>query len=177
LGGDSAALERLYRRHAPFAFSLATRLQGSGNEVEDVVHDAFIKVQAEASSLRDPQAFRSWLGSIVVNQVRARMRRARWLRTFRLSNGEAVDIDSIASSSASPETRAQLAQVYALLQMLPAEERIAWTLRHVERHRLEEVAELTSCSLATVKRRLLRAQRFVDQHFVEPGCLENGEDE
>jgi RNA polymerase sigma-70 factor (ECF subfamily) len=57
--------------------------------------------------------------------------------------------------------------VYALLQTMPADDRIAWTLRHVERHRLEAVAELSECSLATAKRRISRAQRFLRDHFVQ----------
>jgi RNA polymerase sigma-70 factor, ECF subfamily len=169
LVGDQGALEELYRRHAAFAFNMAVRLQGHSNEVEDLVHDAFLKAHAELAALRDGSAFRAWFGSIVVNQVRARIRRGRVLRGLRLVAPEVVDIESIASPSAGPDVRAQLAQVYALMRLLPADERIAWTLRHVERHRLEEVAELVGCSLATVKRRLLRAQRFLDDHFVEPG--------
>lgn len=169
LTGERAALEELYRRHAKFAFNLAVRLQGHAGEVEDVVHDAFLKAHAELGGLRDANAFRGWLGSIVVSQVRSRLRRGSFLRGLRLVPPDSVDLESIASPSAGPEVRAQLAQVYALLKLLPADERIAWTLRSVERHRLEEVAELVGCSLATVKRRLVRAQRFLDEHFVEPG--------
>ena len=57
-------------------------------------------------------------------------------------------------ADADPEARVLLAQVYALLQTLPADDRIAWTLRYVERHRLEVVAEIVGCSLATAKRRI-----------------------
>jgi RNA polymerase sigma-70 factor (ECF subfamily) len=85
-----------------------------------------------------------------------------------VNTGEPVDLDAIASSSAGPEARAMLAQVYALLCTMPANDRIAWTLRYVERHRLEAVAELTNCSLATAKRRIARAQHFLSDHFVSP---------
>jgi RNA polymerase sigma-70 factor (ECF subfamily) len=51
---------------------------------------------------------------------------------------------------------------------MPSDERIAWTLRYVERHQLEGVAELAGCSLATAKRRIQRAQRFLADHFVSP---------
>ncbi len=85
-----------------------------------------------------------------------------------VSQAEPVELDTIASSEASPEARAQLAQIYALLRTLPPDDRIAWTLRYVENHRLEAVAELTECSLATAKRRILRAQRFLTAHFVAP---------
>ena len=77
-----------------------------------------------------------------------------------------IDLDSLASPAASPHTRAQLAQIYALLRTLPTDERIAWTLRAVEGHELEACAKLTGCSLATVKRRISRAQRFLDDTFV-----------
>jgi RNA polymerase sigma-70 factor (ECF subfamily) len=38
----------------------------------------------------------------------------------------------------------------------------------VERHRLEAVADLAGCSLATAKRRISRAQAFLTEHFVSP---------
>jgi hypothetical protein len=85
-----------------------------------------------------------------------------------LSAPEPMDLDAVAAPEADPEARALLAQAYALLQTLPTDERIAWTLRHVERHRLGAVATLTGCSLATAKRRILRAERYLDEHFVAP---------
>ncbi len=78
-----------------------------------------------------------------------------------------VDLDAIASAEASPHVRAQIAQIYALLRTLPSDDRIAWTLRCVEGHDLDSVAKLTRCSLATVKRRISRAQHFLDEHFID----------
>jgi RNA polymerase sigma-70 factor (ECF subfamily) len=166
---DAAAFETLYRRHAPFALNLAVRLQGNAGDVEDIVHDAFLRARGRLADLRDASAFRAWLGSIVVRLVRTRLRKHRLLRTLGLVHaGDAVDLDALASPSADPEARAMLAQVYALICTLPSNDRIAWTLRYVERHRLEAIAELTDASLATVKRRIARAQQFLSEHFVSP---------
>jgi RNA polymerase sigma-70 factor (ECF subfamily) len=164
--GDRGAFEALYRRHAAFALGLAIRIQGSGNDVEDVVHDAFVRAHTQLAELKDAGAFRAWLGSIVVRLVRTRLRKRRVLSALGLVSPEPVDLDMIASPQADTEARVLLAQVYALLQTLPASDRIAWTLRFIERHRLETVAELMSCSLATAKRRILRVQRFLAGHFV-----------
>jgi RNA polymerase sigma-70 factor (ECF subfamily) len=125
-----------------------------------------LRAHDKLPELRDGQAFKSWFGSIVVSLVRTRLRRRRLLGSFGVGCADPVDLDSIACESAGPEARAELAQVYALLQTLPADDRIAWTLRQVEHHRLEAVAELCGCSLATAKRRILRAQRFLKGHFV-----------
>jgi RNA polymerase sigma-70 factor (ECF subfamily) len=171
--GDQRALEVLYRRHAAFAIHLAARIEGSSRDVEDVAHDAFLKAFTHLGDLADPRSFRSWLGSIVVHAVRSRMRRTRLMNVLGITNlfgraAEPVDLDAIASSDASPLVRAQLAQVYALLRTLPTDERIAWTLRAIEGHDLETVARLTSCSLATAKRRISRAQKALDELFVPP---------
>jgi RNA polymerase sigma-70 factor, ECF subfamily len=168
LSGEGLAREALYRKHAAFAIRLATRIEGSSRDVEDIVHDAFIKVLTRLEDLTEPAAFRSWLGSIVVFAVRSRMRRARLMNVLGLGRtGDPVDLDALASPSASPHVRAQLAQIYALLRTLPTDERIAWTLRCVDGNELEVVARLTSCSLATVKRRISRVQKFLEEHFVD----------
>jgi RNA polymerase sigma-70 factor, ECF subfamily len=165
---EARAFEALYRRHAEFAFNLAARIQGSSTDVEDVVHDAFLKAQERLGDLRDSAAFRPWLGSIVVRLVRTRLRRRKLLRALGLTTPEPVEIETIAAVDADPEARALLAQVYALLQTMTADDRIAWTLRYVERHRLETVAVMMDCSLATAKRRIARGQRFLSEHFVAP---------
>src|SRR5262249_40403353 len=108
--------------------------------------------------------------------VRSRMRRHRLMSLLGLGrSSEPVDLDALASPDASPHIRAQIAQIYALLRTLPADDRIAWTLRCVEGHDLETTARMIRCSLATIKRRITRAQRFLDEHFVEPvGALHDG---
>ncbi len=163
---DLLAFETLYRRHAGFALNLAVRIQGTANDAEDIVHDAFLKASDRLSELRDGSAFRAWLGSIVVRLVRTRLRRRRLLGSLGLVSPEPIELDAIASPNADPESRVLLAQVYSLLQTLPADDRIAWTLRYVDHHRLEAVASLVDCSLATAKRRILRAQRYLAEHFV-----------
>jgi RNA polymerase sigma-70 factor (ECF subfamily) len=170
---DPVGFALLYRRHSGFALTLAIRIQGNSGDVEDIVHDAFLRAHGRLGELRDGAAFRSWLGSIVVRLVRTRLRRRRLLGALGLVTPDPVDLDAIASPAADSESRVLLAQVYALLQTLPADDRIAWTLRYIERHRLEAVAELTDCSLATAKRRIQRVQRFLAGHFVAPFSKES----
>ncbi len=165
--GNRQAAEQLYRRHAGFAFNLAVRIAGTSVDVEDVVHDSFLRAFDRLATLRKRRAFRTWLGSIVVHTMRSRLRRGRLTRLLGLARGnDVVDIDCIASEQASAAARAELAQVYALLQTRSADDRIAWVLRHVEGHDLQAAATLAGCSLATVKRRIRRAQRFIEAHFV-----------
>jgi RNA polymerase sigma-70 factor (ECF subfamily) len=50
------------------------------------------------------------------------------------------------------------------LRGLPAHQRIAWMLQHVEGEPLESVAAACNCSLATVKRWIAAADQRVRAH-------------
>jgi RNA polymerase sigma-70 factor, ECF subfamily len=157
--GDPGAFEQLYRRHAARAMALAVRIQGHGQDVEDIVHDAFVRVHDRLHSLENGDAFRAWLGSIVVRLVRSRLRRRSFLGRLGFGGGDDLDVEAVLDPGASPEHKAELSEVYAVLTSLDVELRIAWVLRYIEGHKLEEVAELTQASLATVKRRIASAQQ------------------
>ena len=161
--GDSTAFEALYRRYAPYALALAVRVQGNAGDVEDIVHDAFLKVYDRLSDLRDQSSFRPWLAAIVVSLVRTKLRRRRMLSVLGLMQSEPVDLDAIVTGEAGPEVRAQLAQVYSLLAEVTVDQRICWTLRYLEGRRLEDVAHIAGCSLATAKRRIAAVQQRITQ--------------
>jgi RNA polymerase sigma factor (sigma-70 family) len=67
---------------------------------------------------------------------------------------EHIDADEVVSRAAPPDVGAELRAVYALLEQLPVEERIALVLRRVERLEIHEIAEHMGLSASTVKRRL-----------------------
>jgi RNA polymerase sigma-70 factor (ECF subfamily) len=88
----------------------------------------------------------------------------RRLRSW-LGLADTAEHETPIASGASAEQRALLSRVYAILESLPVDVRIAWTLRHVEGEKLESVARLCGCSLATAKRRIASAQQAMDEAF------------
>ena len=154
LSGDRRAEDALYRRHARRVAGLVARLLGSLDEVEDIVHDAFVAAFEQLDKLREPEAFRSWLQRIAVIKVRRAIRRRALRRRLGFMLEQPLTLDSLAAPDASPEIRAELASMNTVLSRLSAEHRIAWMLRYVEGYKLSEVAELTGCSLSTAKRRI-----------------------
>lgn len=74
-----------------------------------------------------------------------------------LGMDDEVDYGNVADTGADAADRALLSEVYEALDRLPADERIAWSLRHVEGEKLQNVANLCNCSLATAKRRIASA--------------------
>ena len=145
----------LFEELAPYVARIGLRMLGRREELEDFVQDVFLEVHKSHETLRDATALKGWVAGIAVNVARRRLRRRKLKARFFLDSPPSYL--EAASSDASPEQRVLLARVYAALDRLSVDERVAWSLRHLEGERLEEVAFVCGCSLATAKRRIASA--------------------
>ena len=160
-GSPPATLEEAFRRYSRYVASIAIRILGRASDVDDVVQEVFIDAMSGLAGLREPAAIKGWLGTVTVRCASRRLRRRR-LRGF-LGMDQAPDYALVADTGATPEQRALLSRVYATLDRLPVNDRVAWTLRHLEDRGLEDVARMCGCSLATAKRRIAAAQSAVER--------------
>lgn len=158
-------LDGLFRRYAPYVAAIAHRLLGRDEDVDDTIQEVFVAAVRGLHALRDPAAIRGWLARVTVRVARQRLRKRR-VRVF-LGLDEPVVYDSVVDRSASAEQRALLARVYSVLDDLPANQRIAWSLRHIEGEPLENVASMSGCSLATAKRRIAAAAQRIEEAFAD----------
>lgn len=146
-----------YDRHVQAIHALVFRLMGPDADIDDVVHDVFVRALESLPRLRDPAALRSWLFGIAVRAVAIRFQkrtRQRWLRFM-----APEEVPEVASAdAASTELGEALREVYAILRGMDGEERIALVLHRVEGLSLEDAAAACGMSLATFRRRLARGE-------------------
>jgi RNA polymerase sigma-70 factor (ECF subfamily) len=161
---DTAAA---FRRFAPYVAKIGMRILGRRDEIDDFVQDVFVAVHRHLDSLREPAALKGWLGKMAVHEATRRLRKRRLYHLLGLR--AAYDYADIADEAASPEQRALLASVFAALDALPASDRVAYTLRHIEGETMERIALLCGCSLSTAKRRVASAERALDKLGVSRG--------
>ena len=168
-GGEPWAAEALYRRHVGPLLSLTTKLLSSKLDAEDVVQDTFVTAFERLGQVRDPEAVGFWLQRVAIRHVHARYRRRAFKRALGLVSlsSEVESLESLASDDAPPDICAEIALMSQALERIPAKERVAWVLRHLEGRSLAEVAELVGCSLATVKRRISKAECRVERRLDE----------
>jgi RNA polymerase sigma-70 factor (ECF subfamily) len=155
LAGRTDAATVFYDRHVDSVQRLAFRLLGPDTEMEDVVHDVFLRALESMPRLRDPAALRGWLFGITIRVVRTRIQRRirqRWLKI--MDPQKVPDIAAVSDAGLGEAMR----DVYAILDLLPADERIALVLHRVEGLSLEQAAATCETSLATLRRRLARAE-------------------
>lgn len=161
----------LFDRYAPHVRRVLVRVMGPDSEILDLVHDVFVTALESVHRLMDPRALRAWLTQIAVFTARARIRRRvrgrvlRFLPFSELPEPELPPADFEASQS--------MQAVYRVLGNLDTDQRIAFALRFVAGMELTEVAASCGVSLATIKRRLSRAQAtFASAAQREPALVE-----
>ncbi len=154
--GDQSAAGELFDRFAPRVRRVILRVLGADQDLPDLVQDVFVHALRDIDKLAEPAAVSGWLVGIAVNVARRTIRRRtrwRWLRPTapeELSEVAAPGIDNAASE--------QLRAVYSILDQLPVDERVPFALRFIEGMELKEVARACDVSLATIKRRLKKAE-------------------
>src|SRR5262249_48493994 len=113
-GPPSLELRDVFRAHSAYVATLAFRLLGRDDEVDDVVQDVFLSALSGMQRLRSAGAVRSWLSTVTARKV-ARRIRGRRLRAVFFGASSEVDYEDVASTDADPEQRAQVARLYAAL--------------------------------------------------------------
>ena len=169
LDGDPRAPRVLWDRHTRLVYRILRRSLGQQNEVEDLVQEVFLNLFRKLPTLRDPRTLPAFLITITTLTLRHELRR-RWVRRC-MTLGAKQDIDpDLQAVHPNPEARQAVSRLYTILDRLGREERLAFVLRFIEGMELTEVATAMGLSLATAKRRLVRARARVDHHVAkDPG--------
>ncbi len=159
---ESVTFDALFGRYHCYVAGIAVRLMGrDDSDVDDVVQDVFWVASRRMSRLTDMASARGWLAVVTTRTVRRKLLRRRFRRLFYAE----PNAGEVPAPGASPEERATLQRVYEVLETLPIDQRLAWSLRHLEGEQLDGVAEACGCSLATAKRRIEAAQTAIRQVF------------
>jgi RNA polymerase sigma-70 factor (ECF subfamily) len=150
-----AAERWLVETHARRVERLLFRILGDMRLIEDGCQEVFARVFARIDDVREPEALKPFVTAVTVFVAREairRRRRHRWLSFF--ASDELPDMPA----GADPEARQGVLAFYRVLDGFDAEERVAFTLRFVEGLELTAVAAACGVSLATIKRKLQRAE-------------------
>lgn len=167
LRGHPGATEAFHRRYARRIHGLLYRMLGPDPELEDVLHDSFVRALEALPRLADPEALDAWVMGVTVRTARTRLQkksRRWWLRLL-----PAESMPEPSAPSHDPEVQEALGALYRVLGTLPVDERMALVLRCAERMTVSEAAQAAGVSESTVKRRLCRAEKaFAERANREP---------
>ncbi|WP_285733259.1 RNA polymerase sigma factor SigM [Nocardiopsis sp. ATB16-24] len=161
--GDDQAFAVLVRRHRERLWAVAVRVMGDPEEASDALQDAFLSAFRAADRFRGESQVSTWLHRIVVNACNDRLRR-RKVRPATPTEDSTLDVMSNermgrmgGARDHASQTEARL-DVYAALEKLPLDQRMALTLVDMLGYRVDEAAQILDVASGTVKSRCARGR-------------------
>jgi RNA polymerase sigma-70 factor (ECF subfamily) len=159
--GDLAAFEELIRGRLDRLFRTACGILGNAAEAEDATQDACITAWQKLPTLRDVDRLDAWLGRVVLNSCRMRLRSRRRVREITIDDGKAAS--DLPDGSRMAEHAEDVDRVGRALDQVSAEDRALLLLHHVHQERVETIAATLGIPSGTVKWRLSRARQAVQR--------------
>lgn len=159
--GEDAAFARLIDRYHPRLLYYVKRLLGGAADAEDVMQSVWLDAYNQLYRLKAPEAFSVWLYRIARNKAVQNIRKQQVF--LPLEDEQEIPAQEDEEPVWPPEDAALVTQA---LDQLSEIHRETLTLRFMEDMSYEQIAEVTACSVGTVRSRLHYAKRCVKQ-FVE----------
>ena len=175
-GRDAAAIRHVVTSNNQRLFRTAWSILRNRSEAEEAVQAAYMSAFASIAAFEGRSKLSTWLTRIVVNEALGRRRSEQRRRRHLEEEGVAV-LDAYrenlmrGSAAESPDEAVAREQIRKLLERavaeLPDVFRSVFVLREVEGLSSEETAEILDVPVATVKTRLFRSRRRLQQ-MLEP---------
>jgi RNA polymerase sigma-70 factor (ECF subfamily) len=166
--GDQKAYAEILQEYRGRIYNLVYRMVRNREEAEDLVQEAFVKAFSSLASFNAEYAFSTWLYKIAINNCIDHLRRKK-LKTYSMDkpvqsqDGEfSREFPDVSLSPDKPllaKERSSL--IERAIDGLPEKYRVVIILRHNEERSYEEIADLLSLPLGTVKARIFRAREML----------------
>ncbi len=162
--GDHDAFAQLVQQHQRRVFNLVFRMLQQYEEANEVTQETFLAAWQGLPAFRGDARFSTWLYRIAYNcalkQLEQR-KRDQALQVVVRAEQAAARRDQEERVDAELETHARQSAVHEQLSALPAKYRVVLVLRHLQEMTYEEMAEILTLPIGTIKTHLFRARNLL----------------
>ena len=156
--GRPNAKRALFERYANHVQRVIIRIMGMDDAIPELINETFLQAFSSIHTVRDGASLKAWMSMIAVFTARGRIRKRKKRRLLWLF--EPKKLQDVRTCETDTDGREAVQALYEILDELPADERIAFSLRFLEGMGLRETAEACGVSMATIKRRISRAEEL-----------------
>ncbi|GCE25864.1 RNA polymerase sigma factor [Dictyobacter alpinus] len=158
--GDQEAFAILVQRHQRRVFNLVYRMLQQYEEANEVTQDTFLAAWQGLPSFRGDARFSTWLHRIAYNCALKQLeQRKRDTALQAAIQAETVDSDERIGAEIEAHDRQEVVREH--ISTLPAKYRIVLVLRHLQEMTYEEMAEILTMPVGTIKTHLFRARNLL----------------
>ena len=167
--GDQEAFAQLVQRYQRLVFNLVYRMLQQYDEATEITQDTFLAAWQGLPSFRGDARFPTWLYRIAYNcslkQLELR-KRDRALQVALEAEKTLENADDEQRENAELDARDRQLLVQEHLSHLPAKYRIVLILRHLQDMTYEEMAEILTMPIGTIKTHLFRARNLLKESLL-----------
>lgn len=168
LGGKIEEFNVLMRRYNQRLYRICRSIVRNDAEAEEAVQEAYLRCYRHLDQFRGESKFSTWLTRIAIYEALSRRRRQSRLVPLELGTEPGARLrPQLASKQLGPELEAinqDLGrQLEKAIDSLPPSYRTVFVMRHVEGLSTDETAASLMISHETVKTRLLRSRRMLQE--------------
>lgn len=165
--GDQDAFALLVQRHQRRVFNLVYRMLQQYEEANEVTQETFLAAWQGLHGFRRNALFSTWLYRIAYNcalkQIEQRKRDNALQVAIQAEQRDLIDSDEKVGAQLEAHDRQKL--VHEHLSTLPAKYRIVLILRHLQEMTYEEMAEILTLPIGTIKTHLFRARNLLKERL------------
>lgn len=170
--GDIASYQKIYDLFARKVLNFIYRMVKSVEEAEDLTQETFVTVYQKLGSLKDNAKFEPWLYRIARNYVYQSYRsRIPTAVSIEARDVDGQEVTQLVDERKNPDEEFQARELEDIVQRvisdLPEKYREVFVLSAIRRLRYEEIAEIVSRSLPSVKTDIHRARLQVRKKVKE----------
>lgn len=170
--GEKSAFDLLVLKYQHKVAKLISRYLSDRAEVEDITQEVFIKAYRGLGGFRGDSAFYTWLYRIAVNTAKNYLEsqgRRPPSADIEIEGAELLEGVNGLRDLGTPERNLltdEIADtVNRVIGRLPADLRMAITLRDLDGLSYEEIAHVMECPIGTVRSRIFRAREAIDKEL------------
>ena len=166
--GDEDAFAILVQRHQRRVFTTVLRMLQDYEEACEITQEAFLAAWLGLPSFRGAARFATWLYRIAYHcalKQLERRKRERSLRAAIQAEQMLEEVNKQKQAEDSLELRDRQAIVREQMEELPAKYRIVLILRHLQEMTYEEMADILTMPIGTIKTHLFRARHLLKERL------------
>jgi RNA polymerase sigma-70 factor (ECF subfamily) len=154
--GDTLAFTELYNRHKDKLYSFSMDMVGSPEKANDLVHDVFLKIWEQRSSLKGKEVFSGYLYTMVRNFCIDHFRKfaRESLINRKLAENGKENFETPESDLLYRDLQNKVQQA---INNLPPRQKEIYILHREERLKYNEIAQKLNLSVSTVENHFSRA--------------------
>lgn len=166
--GDQDAFALLVQRHQRFVFNLVFRMLGHYEEADEVTQETFLAAWQGLPGFRGNARFSTWLYRIAYNCALKQLEQRKRDQALQLAiqveqANQQINNDERIGAEIEAHDRQTIVREH--LSKLPAKYRIVLTLRHLQEMTYEEMAEILTMPIGTIKTHLFRARNLLKERL------------